>query len=83
MRLLEVVASTKPLSSLGHLRKISKNCSNFFADSLQLLSEVSHPYTRENFHYLFSVLHAVSAKKENDNEAAYLFQAFLLEAWIQ
>lgn len=83
MRLLEFVASTKSLSFLGHLRTISKNCANSFMDSLQLLSEVCHFYTRENFHYLFSVLHAASAKKRNDNEAAYLFQTFLLEAWIQ
>lgn len=62
-RLLEVVALTKPLSSLGHLRKISKNCSNSLAESLQLLREVSHLYTWENFHYLFSALHTISAKK--------------------
>lgn len=61
--LLEVVASTQPLSSLGHLRKVSRNCSNSFADSLQLSSAVSHLYTQENLHYLFSVLHRVPTKK--------------------
>lgn len=36
VRLFRVVASTKPLLSLSHLRKISKNCSNSFAQPTAL-----------------------------------------------
>lgn len=81
-RLLEVVAPTQPLSSLGRLRKVSRNCSNSFADSLQLLSAVSHLCTHETSITCSQFYTQSLLKRENYNEAVYLFQAFLLEAWI-
>lgn len=80
MRLLESVASTNSLSFLSHLRTISKNCANFYMDSSWVRFVISILVKTST---TFSQFYTVLLKRENDNEAAYLFQTFLLEAWIQ